>query len=356
MALGRPAHIHTGSAGVGPDGMDVVEVLTHDELELLLAGRVVPGRADLDRLAGAVAELRDRVEAEPVPPMGIDLRIDLAEAEVQGRRLSMTTTTTTTAAPPPSRHGRPARRLSLVAAAAVSVALGIGATHTSLPGGLQEIASSAAKQLGITLPASAPAPGGPAGLPGQPGPEVVEVPKPGSRASQRSPAGPTGPAVVASPVELDGDVSAAAPGQAKEREPTKERDGLRDDRREELSPAPPLTGTSPDPTSGSPGQPATPGPDPAPAPRAQPHPGAEDPAAAPPGPSEGIHGEVVDESPPAASHPSDRRPDHAPGPSSTPPGGGGSGPSSTPSGGGDHGPSNPASAASGAGAQGGPGI
>jgi hypothetical protein len=293
--LGRSAHIRTGSPGVGPGDMDVVEVLTDAELELVLAGRAVPGRGDLDGLASALAELRERTAAEPVPELGVDLRITLAEAEVRAQRAPVERP----AVVPAPRPGRSARRRSLAGAAAVTVALGLGATHSALPSALQEIAASAAKQLGVGLPD--PAEGGSAAVLGQPGADPVEQRRSGGRRGQPSPFGPAGAAGAAAP---------AAPG-----EQIDDADGVRLGRATVVVDAP----APPDPPTVDPGPPGS---DPQPAPRSQPQTAVEDPVPAPPRPTEAddTAAETVEEAPATEPHPSDRRPEHAPGPSSPGPG------------------------------------
>jgi hypothetical protein len=284
--------------------MDVVEVLTDAELELVLAGREVPGRTDLDGLAGAVAELRERTAAEPVPALGVDLRIALAEAEVRARGRS----DAPVHAAPAVRSVRRAQRQGLVAAAVAAVALGVGVTQSALPDGLQEIASKAAKQLGITLPAPVPEPVTGASA-GQPGAERVEVRRSGGRSAEHRPAARSGPdapgAAALDAPGRDGDAPGAdAPGR--ERVPPDRDTGVPDG---SASPAPRSDESTP------------PGPDPLPAPTSQPQTDPEGPAPAPTDPTEAGDTGVsdVEETPDPEPHPSDRRPEHAPGPQATDP-------------------------------------
>jgi hypothetical protein len=315
--------------------MDVVEVLTDAELELVLAGRAVPGRADLDDLARALTELRERAAAEPVPPMGIDLRIDLAEAEVRASRAAEP------AGPPerPERRAGPLRRSGLVAAAAALVALvlGVGATQDALPRGLQDIAASAARQLGITLPVPA-VHADPPGL-RQPGAERVEVARPAKDRPAGSGNGAGRPEVPGAPgTEAPGLDGVADPPDRSGNGPDEERDrGPEGSQGSE--PQGPASPRGEDPAPSAPEQPRS-----QPQPQ-QPHGEPDAPAAPDDQPAPEPDG---DEAEPLASDPgpADRRPDHAPGPSSAPSGAGpsGAGPGSPGPSGGAQGASGPGSA------------
>lgn len=113
--------------------------------DAVLAGHVPTGADDLAPVAALVSGMRSRRDAEPVPPMGVELRAVIDELCGPARP---------EAAPPaaitPRRRGRRIRALVGGVVAALTVS-GLGVAG-ALPAPVQRVVSDTAGHLGIVLP------------------------------------------------------------------------------------------------------------------------------------------------------------------------------------------------------------
>lgn len=140
--IDRPAdgaHTSTRVADDGTKWMDTIADLDDEGTDALLRGEASsPG---LTPLAHVVRRLRESVATETLPPMSAQLRAQIDAPLVvalHARRLA----------------GRTLVRAALAAAAAVVALVGAGATQNRLPGGLQDVVSSAAEIVGLDVPRS----------------------------------------------------------------------------------------------------------------------------------------------------------------------------------------------------------
>jgi len=137
----RFAHISGDGAGDCPSWMAHLHDAADSDLESLLRGELPDDPDALGAVADVVMGLRVSALAEPLPPMGDQLRIQLAAAAPRtaaARRLKL-------------RAG--ARAISGAAAAATLVALvGAGAATSRLPTTLQNAVSAAADLIGVDVP------------------------------------------------------------------------------------------------------------------------------------------------------------------------------------------------------------
>lgn len=137
---GDRAHTSTHAADDRTEWMDTIADLDDAGTDALLRGEA--SGAELTPLAHVVRRLRESVAAEALPPMSAALRAQIDAPLVV------------------PLHARRVARRSLaqaaVAAVAVAVALvGAGAAQNRLPGGLQDVVSSAVEVVGIDVPRSA---------------------------------------------------------------------------------------------------------------------------------------------------------------------------------------------------------
>lgn len=134
------AHTSNQAADDRTKWMDTIADLDDAGTDALLRGEA--SGTELTPLAHVVRRLRESVAAEALPPMSAALRAQIDAPLVV------------------PLHARRVARRSLaqaaVAAVAVAVALvGAGAAQNRLPGGLQDVVSSAVEVVGIDVPRSA---------------------------------------------------------------------------------------------------------------------------------------------------------------------------------------------------------
>jgi hypothetical protein len=191
--------------------MDVTEVLSDVEVEAVLSGRPLPDRPDLDDLVALVVCLRDQVARQPVPAMGAELRIALAEVEARLLSSLAAAPAGSSRDPAPTPQAA-ARRWGLAGAAAlllVVASLGIGAAGDLLPDPLQSVAATAAKRLGVDLPHPGPPAGSVGGGGGGGGDHRDD---PGARMGGRDPGPPADRSSGAARERAEESPSVTAPG------------------------------------------------------------------------------------------------------------------------------------------------
>lgn len=117
----------------------MLDALDEQQMDALLGGSALV--EDLAPLAEVVQRLRQSADSEPVPPMSATLRALLDEKPPVGVARYV---------PGSSRHAA----LKAVAAAVAVALLAAGAAENRLPAGIQDVVSSSADLVGISVPRS----------------------------------------------------------------------------------------------------------------------------------------------------------------------------------------------------------
>lgn len=116
----------------------MLDALDEQQMDALLGGSVIV--EELAPIAEVVRRLRQSADSEPVPPMSATLRALLDEPQVGV-----------------GRHARGSSRHVFLKAAAAAVAVALlaaGAAENRLPAGIQDVVSSSAELVGISVPRS----------------------------------------------------------------------------------------------------------------------------------------------------------------------------------------------------------
>jgi len=140
-----PGHIPSASRDDDLLWMAQLEDLSEADLDSLLLGVPPEGAEQLAPLAELAAALRVSALTEPVPPMGVQLRDQVAAG-------------TASDGPGPLALLRRAGSKALLVAAAASAAValvGVGAARNALPDDLQDAVSAVAGAVGVDVPTSA---------------------------------------------------------------------------------------------------------------------------------------------------------------------------------------------------------